>query len=154
MSKTKKIAISGVSIALYIILMYFTQGVSFGQYQIRLATSFYALSYIYPFLIIPMAIGNMLSNVLMGGLGVFDILGGFLVGLITTTSIYFIKKVNLKDYFVAIPIILGPGLIVPLWLSFILNMPYKVLALSLCIGQIIPGIIGILLIKQLKNKLY
>lgn len=152
-STTKKIAISGVIIALYILLMYFTQGFAFGQYQIRIATSIYALSAIYPFLIIPMGVSNLLSNTLMGSLGPLDMIGGFVVGIITSTTIYLIKKFNLNDWFIALPIILGPGLIVPIWLSMILNIPYSVLAVSVTIGQIIPGIVGVILVKQLRNKI-
>jgi uncharacterized membrane protein len=152
-STTKKITISGVSVGLYVILMYLTQGFAFGQYQIRIATSFYALTAIHPFLIVPMAVGNMLSNILMGGLGVFDTLGGLIVGLITTIAVYLVKKFKLNDWFIAVPIILGPGLIVPIWLSIILKIPYKVLAASLCIGQIVPGIVGVILVKQLRNRI-
>ena len=133
--------------------MYLTQGFAFGQYQIRIATSFYALTAIHPFLIVPMAVGNMLSNILMGGLGVFDTLGGLIVGLITTIAVYLVKKFKLNDWFIAVPIILGPGLIVPIWLSIILKIPYKVLAASLCIGQIVPGIVGVILVKQLRNRI-
>lgn len=149
----KKIAISGVTVGLYVILMYLTQGFAFGQYQIRIATSFYALSGIYPFLIVPLAVGNMISNILMGGLGIFDALGGFIVGVVTAGAIYLVKKIKLNDWFIAIPIIFGPGLIVSIWLSIILNIPYKVLAASLCIGQIIPAIVGVILIKQLRNRI-
>lgn len=149
----KKIAISGVTVGLYVILMYLTQGFAFGQYQIRIATSFYALSGIYPFLIVPLAVGNMISNILMGGLGSFDALGGFIVGVVTAGAIYLVKKIKLNDWFIAIPIIFGPGLIVSIWLSIILNIPYKVLAASLCIGQIIPAIVGVILIKQLRNRI-
>lgn len=149
---TRKIALSGVVMALYVVIMYFTQGFAFGQYQIRIATSLYALSAIYPFLILPLAISNMLSNILMGGLGVFDVLGGFVVGVITTTAIYLVEKFNLNDLYIAIVIILGPGLIVPIWLSVIINVPYSILATSLCIGQIIPGIVGVILVKHLRNN--
>lgn len=149
----KKAAISGVTVGLYVVLMYLTQGFAFGQYQIRIATSFYALSGIYPFLVLPLAVGNMVSNILMGGLGIFDALGGLIVGFVTSGVIYLIKKFKLNDWFMGIPIIFGPGLIVPIWLSFILNIPYKVLAASLCIGQIIPGISGVILVKQLRNRI-
>ncbi len=148
---TKKIAISGLVIALYVLIMFFTQSFAFGQYQIRVATSLYALSAIYPFLIIPMGLSNLLSNTLMGGLGIFDIMGGMLVGMITSSAVYLIKKSRLNDWFIALPIIFGPGLLVPIWLSFLINVPYKILAVSVTIGQIIPGILGVLIVKQLQN---
>ena len=150
---TRRIAISGLVMATYIALMYLTQGFAFGQYQIRIATSLSSLSAIYPFLIIPLGLSHLLSNTLMGGLGIFDMLGGLLVGIITTTAIHLIKKYKLTDWLIALPIILGPGLIVPIWLSLVINVPYKLLAVSICIGQIIPGIIGVIIVKHLKNKI-
>ena len=153
MSPTRKIAISGIVMGLYIAIMFGTQSFAFGQYQIRIATSIYSLSAVYPFLVLPLGLSNLLSNVLMGGLGFFDIVGGGTVGIITATSVYLIKKFNLNDWLIAVPIIFGPGLIVPIWLSYILGLPYVPLAISLCIGQLIPGIVGVILVKQLKTKL-
>lgn len=151
-SNSKKIAISGLVMALYIVIMYYTQGFAFEQYQIRIATSLYSLSAIFPFLIVPMGISNLLSNTLMGGLGIFDMLGGALVGILTSGFVYLIKRFNLNEWLIALPIIFVPGLLVPVWLSFLIHVPYKVLAISLCIGQIIPGFVGVLLVKQLKRR--
>lgn len=150
---THKIAMSGIVMALYISLMYFTQGFSFGQYQVRIATSLYCLTALFPFLIVPLGISNALSNTLMGGMGPFDIFGGFTVGIITAGSIYCIKKIKLNDLLIALPIIFGPGLIVPIWLSRILNIPYNILALGLCIGQIIPAAAGVIIVKALRKRL-
>lgn len=153
MFPTRKIAISGIVMGLYIVIIFATQSFAFGQYQIRIATSIYSLSAIYPFLILPLGLSNLLSNVLMGGLGFFDIVGGGAVGIITATSVSLIKRFNLNDWLIAVPIIFGPGLIVPIWLSNILGVPYVPLALSLCVGQLIPGIVGVILVKQLRTKL-
>lgn len=133
--------------------MYFTSGFAFGQYQIRIATSLYALSAVYPFLIIPLALANMLSNILLGGLGILDIVGGFIVGLVTTVAVYLVSKFNLNDIFIGVALVLGPGLVVPIWLSRILNVPYIVLAVSLCIGQLFPAIIGVIIVRQVKKRL-
>lgn len=153
MTNTKKLTISALSMAMYIVLMYFTQSFSFGQYQVRIATSLYALNAIYPFLIIPMATANMLSNMLMGGMGPFDILGGFAVGFIISLVIYLIKRLGLNHFFILIPIILIPAMVVPIWLTFIIGVPYKVLAFSIGIGQIIPALIGVILVKRLERKI-
>jgi len=138
---TKMIAVSGVSMALYIAVMLFTQSFAFGSVQIRIATAIYALSYLFPFLCLPLGIANGLGN-LLGGFGFFDIAGGFLVGIITTTAIMFVKKFGLPKWLIILILIAGPGLIVPIWLTQILNIPYAVLAVSLCLGQIIPAIVG------------
>lgn len=152
MPVSRQMAISGLVMASYVVLMLLTQGVAFGQFQIRIATALYALSAVYPFLIVPLAVSNMLSNLLMGGLGLPDIIGGLFVGLTTGTLVYWIARCKLNDWLLALPVILGPGLIVPVWLSYLLGVPYSVLAVSLVIGQIVPGIAGVLLVKQLKAK--
>lgn len=148
-----KIAVSGLIMAVYVLVMYFTQGFAFGEYQIRIATSLYALSAIYPFLIIPLGLSNFISNTIMGGFGFFDMVGGLIIGLVTAALTWLVKKLNLNDWFIAVPVILGPGLVVPIWMAPLLGIPYTVLALSVCIGQIIPGILGVILVKQLRGKI-
>ena len=147
----KKITISGLIIAIYIVIMYMTQGFAFGQYQIRVATALYSLAYIYPFLALPLAIANSLSNVLMGGLGFIDIVGGFIVGLTVSKLIVFIKYKKLNRKLIALPII-AIGLIVPIWLSFILQLPYYLLAVNIIIGQVPPAILGVVLVENLLCK--
>lgn len=147
----QKLTISGIVIALYIVIMVATQSFAFMQYQIRIATSLYALSAICPFLVLPLGLSNLLSNVLLGGLGPLDAVGGFCAGILTSAAVYYIKKFRLNDMLIALPIIFIPGLLVPTWLSYLLGLPYAVLAVSLCIGQIVPAVLGVLLVKRLKN---
>ena len=153
MSKTKKLTISAIVIALYVVIMTITQSFSFGAIQIRLATSLYALAYIFPFLVLPLGVSNLLSNMLLGGLSIFDILGGGLVGILTALLVYCVRKYKLNITLTILPIIFIPGLIVPIWLSILLNVPYSALAVSLCLGQVIPAILGSFLIKVLKDKI-
>ena len=153
MSKTKKLTISAIVIALYVVIMTITQSFSFVAIQIRLATSLYALAYIFPFLVLPLGVSNLLSNMLLGGLSIFDILGGGLVGILTALLVYCVRKYKLNITLTILPIIFIPGLIVPIWLSMILNVPYSALAVSLCLGQVIPAILGSFLIKVLKDKI-
>lgn len=151
LSSVEKLTISGIIIALYTVIMIFTQSFAFMQHQIRIATSLYALSALFPFLILPMGLSNLLSNTLMGGLGPLDSIGGFMVGILTSAVVYLIRKHKWNDMFIALPIIFIPGLLVPIWLSYLLKVPYPVMALDLCLGQVIPGISGVLLIKALNN---
>jgi len=150
-SNVRKLTISGIVIGVYIVVMYLTQSFAFGQYQVRVATSIYSLAAIYPFLIVPMGMANLLSNTLMGGLGPLDMIGGFIVGLLTASSCYFLRKINVV--LLAIPILLFPTLLVPIWLSYLIHVPYGVLALSIGVGQIIPSILGVLMVKYLEKPL-
>lgn len=152
MMTTRKLTISAMVVALYIVLIYVTQGISFGAYQIRIATSLYALAYAFPFLIIPMGIGNLISNFLFGGLGILDMVGGFGVGVLTTSLIVLMRRFGLAVWWVALPIILVPALCVPLWLSPLIGVPYWALVINLLVGQTIPGIVGATLVKGLVSR--
>lgn len=151
LSKVNKIAISGVVIAIYVVVMYFTQSFAFMQFQIRVATSLYGLSAIFPFLILPMGVSNLISNTLMGGLGLPDMLGGAIVGIITSFLVYLISRYKLNDWLIVLPIIIIPGFGVPIWLSYLLHIKYMVLVCSLVVGQIIPAILAVFLVKQLRK---
>lgn len=152
MMTTRKLTISAMVVALYIVLIYVTQGISFGAYQIRIATSLYALAYAFPFLIIPMGIGNLISNFLFGGLGILDMVGGFGVGVLTTSLIVLMRRFGLTAWWAALPIILVPALCVPLWLSPLIGVTYWALVINLLVGQTIPGIVGATLVKALVSR--
>lgn len=154
MSRTHKLTISAMIMALYIVVLYFTQNFSFGAYQIRIATALYALSYLFPFLVLPLGFANFIANMLFGGLGLLDMFGGCLVGIITTSLIVLIRRQGWNRWLMAAPIILVPGLGVSTWLSYLIHMPYPALALSLCIGQVIPSICGVALVGVLQRTLF
>jgi len=153
-SSNQKITVSAMVMAMYVIVMYITRGFSFGAYQIRIATSLYALSYLFPFLVLPLGLSNCLTNLLFGGMGPLDIFGGLIVGLLTAGINAFLGKKNMNYMLTAVPVIIIPGMGVAVWLSYLLNIPYQAMALSLVIGQIIPGIFGAVLVKILKNTLF
>lgn len=154
LGKTQKITISAMVMALYVVIMYFTQSFAFGEYQIRIATALYSLSCLLPFLVLPLGMSNLISNMVMGGMGLPDILGGFAVGIVTAGLCWLIGKYNMKPWLVAIPIILVPGLGVAIWLSAILGIPYFVMAGQLLLGQIVPGILGAVITTTMKGRLF
>lgn len=149
-TKVQKLTTSGIVMALYVVILFMTQSFSFGAYQIRIATSLYALSYLFPFLVIPLGLANLIANV-VGGLGIIDMVGGCIVGIVTSGVIVLIKKFHLPRFMIFFPIVLVPGFGVALWLSPIVNMPYGALALSLCIGQSVPAVCGVALTKVLER---
>ena len=151
-SKTiQQLTISAFFMALYIVIMLQTQSFAFGQYQIRIATALYAMSAIFPFLAIPLALANCVSNTLMGGLGILDMVGGGIVGYLTCQAIIAIRAMSLPRILLALPIIIVPGLLVPVWLSVILNIPYLVLMPLLVVGQIAPGVVGAVVVSVLER---
>lgn len=153
MSSTRRMTISAMIIAIYIVALYLTQGISFGAYQIRIATAMYALAYWCPFLVVPMGIANLLANLFFGGLGPLDMFGGCLVGIITTWLIVQVRIHQWNVWFCALPIWLVPSLLVSTWLSVLLHLPYTMLVGSLSLGQLPPAICGVILIQAL-SKVY
>ncbi len=125
MSKVQKLTVSAMVMALYVVVLYFTQSFSFGAYQIRIATALYALAY-----------------------------GGCFVGIIVTAIIVLIRRKGWSRWLMILPIILVPGLGVPSYLSYLLHVPYSVLATSLCIGQSVPAVCGVVLVNVLQRALY
>lgn len=147
MQRTKKLTLSGLTIALYIVMMYFTQSFSFGQYQIRLATGLYSLAYYFSFLCVPLGLANMLSNILFSG-DLINGIFGFVAGTLTCVSICLLKKITTRKIIVVVPIALIPSVIIPIWLSYTLQVPYCFLVVSLLVGQIISAYtIGILILS-------
>ena len=139
---------------MYLALMIGTQGFAFGQYQVRIATALYGLSAIFPFTIPAFSIANFVSNTVMGGFGLVDSIGGAIVGLLTTGLIVLAKRQGLGNW-VLIPIItFVPGLIVPIWLTYFLPVPYWVLVSSLVVGQFVCGVVSYFLINALEKVVY
>ena len=154
MSKVQKLTLSAMVMALYVVVLYFTQSFSFGAYQIRIATALYALAYLFPFLVLPLGFANFIANFLFGGLGLMDWFGGCFVGIIVTAIIVLIRRKGWSRWLMILPIILVPGLGVPSYLSYLLHVPYSVLATSLCIGQSVPAVCGVVLVNVLQRALY
>ena len=118
MSRVQKLTFSAMVMALYIVILIFTQSFSFGAYQIRIATSLYALSYLFPFLVLPLGLANFISNMLFGGFGIVDMLGGCIVGIAASSCIVLIRRKKWNRIFIAVPIVLVPGLGVATYLSY------------------------------------
>ena len=154
MSKVQKLTVSAMVMSLYVVVLYFTQSFSFGAYQIRIATALYALAYLFPFLVLPLGFANFIANFLFGGLGLLDWFGGCFVGIIVTAIIVLIRRKGWSRWLMILPIILVPGLGVPSYLSYLLHVPYSVLATSLCIGQSVPAVCGVVLVNVLQRALY
>ena len=154
MSKVQKLTVSAMVMALYVVVLYFTQSFSFGAYQIRIATLLYALAYLFPFLVLPLGFANFIANFLFGGLGLLDWFGGCFVGIIVTAIIVLIRRKGWSRWLMILPIILVPGLGVSSYLSYLLHVPYSVLATSLCIGQSVPAVCGVVLVNVLQRALY
>ena len=153
LSFSHKLTLSALVMALYVAIMAVTQGFAFGQFQVRIATSLYALAGVFPFLVLPLGFANFLSNALLGGLGALDMAGGMLIGWITSGIIALTRRSRFAPIITVLTITFVTGLGVASWLSYLLNVPYPVMAASLLVGQFICGLVGALLLTALKKRL-
>jgi hypothetical protein len=53
-----------------------------------------------------------------------------------------------------LPIIFIPGIVVPIYLSQLLAIPFLPLVVSLCIGQSVPAFVGYFLVQALEKRFY
>ncbi len=151
LSRTQQLTIAALCMALYLVVMICTQSFAFGQYQVRIATALYGLSAVFPFLVIPFVLANVIANTLMGGLGPLDMLGGGLVAFMTCLTIVCVKRCHLGNWAIMLAITLIPGLGVPVWLSLLLELPYWLLVSTILVGQLISGIVGMVLVTALER---
>ena len=130
MSKAQKLTVSAMVMALYVVVLYFTQSFSFGAYQIRIATSLCTrLAYLFPFLVLPLGFANFIANFLFGGLGLLDMVRRLLSSVSSRPRSSCSSAVKgWSRWLMILPIILVPGLGVPSYLSYLLHVPYSVLA--------------------------
>lgn len=151
LNPTQKLVLSAIIMALYIAILFISQAISFGAVQMRLATALYGLTYIFPFLVVPLSLANAIANS-FGGLGLIDVVGGFCASFLATGSIYLIRKIKLSSWFIVLPILLVPS--VPIWLSALLKLPYVALVINLILGQLVPAILGAVLVHELAKRGY
>ena len=144
LNTTQKLVLSAIMMALYIAILFVSQAISFGAVQMRLATALYGLTYIFPFLVFPISLANAIANSF----------GGFCASFLTTGSIYLIRKAKLSSWFIILPILLVPALVVPIWLSALLKLPYFALVINLLLGQLVPAILGAVLVRELAKRGY
>ena len=76
----RRLTLSAVVMAAYVAVMYLTQSFAFGAVQIRIATALYALAYLFPFLTLPLALANSLSNLSWAGWGCWTSAAGLSPG--------------------------------------------------------------------------
>lgn len=65
LNPTQKLVLSAIIMALYIAILFVSQAISFGAVQMRLATALYGLTYIFPFLVVPLSLAMLLLTLLV-----------------------------------------------------------------------------------------
>ncbi len=140
----------GVIAALYILLTFIFQPISFGPIQVRVAEVLCVLPMFTPAAVPGLFVGCFIGNFL-GGAPFYDVLFGSLATLIGAMGSLYLRKYKLG---VILPPILANTIIVPWVLRFVYGetaiIPY--LMLTVGIGEVIAvGILGSLFIVVLKK---
>lgn len=145
----QRIARAALIAALYVVLVYVFQFMSFGPIQFRIAEALTLLPILYPEAVGGVYVGVLLSN-LLGGLGPWDIFGGSFVSLLAAIVTY-----KFRDSWIAYasPIVLNAFLI-SLYLRFVFQVPsYWYLVLTIGIGEAaVILLVGRPLIKYLQER--
>lgn len=97
MDKRNKLFITSILIAIYVVLCFVLQPISFGPVQFRLSELLCLLAIEFPFAIIANAIGCFIANLLFG-LGIVDAVFGSIATLIACSFAYYFRKYKFKKY--------------------------------------------------------
>lgn len=142
------IARGAIISALYIVVTFFLQSVSFGPVQFRAAEALTVLPIIYPEAIPALFIGVLVSNII-GGLGLVDIIGGSLVTLIAAYFTYYFRD-SILAYLS--PIVFN-GFLISIYLHIFFELPYWLNVITISLSEaVVVFLLGYPLIQYLKKK--
>ena len=155
-NKTKRIALSAVVAAIYVVLTYLTNllGLANGAIQCRLSEALCVLPAFTPAAVPGLFIGCFLSNILTG-CSLPDIIFGSIATLIGAYGALVISRKEYSRYLLCVPTILSNAVIVP----FVLKYSYGIAGglwyffVTVALGEIIScGILGNVLYTSLYKK--
>lgn len=144
----KKIAIIGITAALYAVGTMAIAPISYGQVQLRISEVMTLLAFINPIYVPGLVLGCVIAN-MFSPLGMIDVLFG---SFATFLSVYMITKS--KNLFIATtwPAIIN-GLFIGAELYYVLHLPFWLSAFYVAIGEfIVVTLIGYPLFKIILGK--
>lgn len=133
----RNIAKNAIVAALYAGIALWLPSTAFAN--LRLTTALYVLAAWNPVLIPGLAIGNALAGLPNGFI---DVLMGGVVGVVTAWSAW-----RLGERWAWLAVLAVPTLMVPLWLSWLFQVPYWVTVVALLQGQVPSAVLGWMLLK-------
>lgn len=148
----RSIAKAAIIAALYALLTLAFAPFSYGPIQIRVSEMLTVLPIFFPEAIPGLFIGCLLANI-MGGLGLWDIIGGSLVTLVAAIGTYLLRR----SWLAYLCPIVANAFLVSAYLAPLYNVPYWITVLYVGIGETIAVLafgvtLAIVLRKQLEKK--
>ena len=145
--KPSALARAGMIASIYIVVSYILLPVSYGLIQFRAAEALVLLPMLYPEAILGVFVGCLVAN-MIGGLGPWDIIGG---SLVTLVAAYVTYRYRFTPVAYLSPIVLN-AVLVGAYLSFLLQLPYWLVALSVGAGQTaVIVLLGVPMIRFLRS---
>ena len=126
---------AGVIAAVYFVLVFILQPISFGALQVRVAEALTLMPALMPGAIPGLTIGCFLTALLPGSFGAPDMIFGTLASLLAATSTYFMRK--LPPWLLPLPSILFNAIIVGAMISKLAELPLALTMLEVGAGQMI-----------------
>lgn len=139
--------------AIYVVLVFAFQPISFSQIQFRIAEALTILPFFTPAAIPGVTIGCLIGN-LLGGADMLDIVFGTLATLIGALGSYALRK---HKFLVPLPPIIANAIIIPWVLRFAYfeSAPIPFMMATVGIGQVIScGVLGLALLFALDKYKY
>lgn len=148
--KTKFITEAAVIAAIYVVLVYTFQPISYGPVQFRIAEALTILPYFTAAAVPGIGIGCFLSNLLTGA-DILDIIFGSLTSLLAA---YLSYKLRWNKFLVPLPPIIANAIVVPFIIKFAYfeanPIPYMMLTVGA--GQVLAaGVLGMILLLALEK---
>lgn len=136
--------------AIYVVLVYVFNPISFGPIQVRIAEALTVLPYFTPAAVPGVTIGCFLSNLLTGQ-DMLDVIFGTFATLIGAIGSY---KLRHNKFLVPIPPILSNTLIIPWVIKFAYAQatPIPLMMLTVGLGEVVSiGVLGMILLFTLEK---
>lgn len=152
-SAARKVAIGGLTAALYVILTLITSlfGFSSGVIQFRLSEALCILPAFTPAAIGGLFVGCLLSNII-AGCAIWDIVFGAIATLLGALGTYLLRH---NRWLCVIPPILSNTIIIPIILTLVYHVSqgYLILVLTIGISEILSaGLLGELLYQPVSKR--
>ena len=135
-------------------------GLSSGAIQCRFSEALCILPYFTPAAIPGVTLGCLISNLMVAGTSVFDIIFGTLATLIGAVGTYLLRNIKIGKFIAGLPPVVSNALIIPFVLKYAYSLSdgFGFLMLTVGIGELISaGVLGTLLLFALepyKEKIF
>ena len=156
MNKKYYLVYVAVVAAIYAALCFVFAPISFGPIQFRISELLCILTIDFPFALVGVSLGCFLSNLLIGGLGIIDMVFGTLATVLGCLAAYLLRNKRIKGYPVlsTLMIVISNGVIVGAELAYLegLFKLFPLYALEVAVGEfVVVSIVGLIIYPKLKE---